>query len=195
MSIFNVVHSQRCEIRWRRMMLHHTPPHHTITLTKWTSDMCNSDEFSWLQQRTVCIGREQRSLINFNLRSIRIAPEQVMILNSLQTQQWTPFNKNKDPKSAVQQVFAVETFYKNDDVQGISWPARWPDLSACNLSLWGCLNSSVSDTFGRLTHSRTKIFWRKKCPMTFHVREMKSIMNPSSTVHQNWWKISNGCCF
>jgi len=39
----------------------------------------------------------------------------------------------------------------------------------------------VSDTFGRLTQPHSKIFWRKKCHITCHVRVMRSVMN---RVHQ-----------
>lgn len=92
LSRFNVVHSQRCEIRRRRMMSHYNKPYHNITLTERTRDTCISDEFSWHQQRTFGIGWVNvHSLFWFTHYSDRSGDS--MSLNSLQVQQATPFNK------------------------------------------------------------------------------------------------------
>jgi hypothetical protein len=156
--MFNVVRSQRCEIRRRRMMLHYNTPYH-ITLTEWTRDTCISDEFSWHQQRTFGIGWGSVHLL-FWFTHYSNRCEESMSLNTLQVRQATLFNKTwiwSRLTTVPPCIRPREVHQKWQCLWRHSWPARSPHLSACNFFLWGYLDRSVSDTFGRLSALKIRL--------------------------------------
>lgn len=156
--MFNVVHSQRCEIWRRRMMWHYNTPYHDITLTEHTRDTCISDPFSRHQQRTFgLVWGSVHSLFWFTHYSNRSGES--MSLNALQIQQATLFNKTWiwSRLTAMHSPSRRSPKMKTFMATFLGQPGR-PICRLVISFLWGYLSRSISDTFDRLTCSRTTTF-------------------------------------
>jgi len=96
----------------------------------------------------------------FDLRRSRAASVRARKLSSLWIQLGTPFDKNADLRSAVNRVFALREFSKNNEVYGyISWPLCSLCLSDFDFISWCYFKRRVFwDTLGKLTQFQTKIF-------------------------------------